>query len=188
MAPIAGAPRSAAPPLSLLTDAERFEFALRYLFENEGGFSDDPADHGGATMWGITAAEARRYGYNVRQLTRAQAALIYRADYWVVVQWITDARLAAKCFDLVVNVGAFAGAKIIQRAAGVADDGVIGSRTREALLALPVEQAIERVSQALGDYYVDICRTHADQLVFLKGWVRRAIRRPVLGSDEGGNG
>lgn len=33
-----------------------FQACLKHVFAMEGGFSNDPSDHGGATNWGITAA------------------------------------------------------------------------------------------------------------------------------------
>ena len=33
-----------------------FSACLRHALAMEGGFSNDPSDHGGATNWGITAA------------------------------------------------------------------------------------------------------------------------------------
>jgi len=33
-----------------------FQACLRHVFAMEGGFSEEPSDHGGATNWGITAA------------------------------------------------------------------------------------------------------------------------------------
>ena len=50
----------------------------------ECGFSDHPADRGGATRWGITERVARANGYagDMRALPRATAAGIYRRLYW----------------------------------------------------------------------------------------------------------
>lgn len=49
----------------------------------EGKFSDNPADRGGATMWGIIEATARRHGYTgpMRDLPRDKAASIYLSEY-----------------------------------------------------------------------------------------------------------
>lgn len=33
---------------------KRFETLLNYVFEDEGGFNDDPVDRGGRTNFGIT--------------------------------------------------------------------------------------------------------------------------------------
>ncbi|MEN9903419.1 MAG: Bordetella virus, partial [Pseudomonadota bacterium] len=65
-----------------MTDA--FDAAIADLLGIEGGFSDDPADSGGATRYGITEAVARRHGYTgpMREMPSDLARAIYRADYW----------------------------------------------------------------------------------------------------------
>src|SRR5438105_3396097 len=54
------------------------------LIDREGGYVDHPADRGGATRWGITAAVARANGYQgaIRDLPQAVAADIYERVYW----------------------------------------------------------------------------------------------------------
>ena len=59
------------------------------ILAEEGGFSNDPSDHGGATNFGITAAELGRYrGYGrpatvaeVKALTEEEARAIYTTRY-----------------------------------------------------------------------------------------------------------
>jgi lysozyme family protein len=156
-----------------------FDEALRYVLENEGVDFNHPADSGGRTRFGITAAVARKHSYDVERLTLEQAAQIYRKDYWLFGS-IPETRVAAKLLDTVVNFGAIGGTKLIQRALGVPDDGKFGPKTEAAILRTPSEEVIERVSQAAADHYVNICRANPSQLAFLRGWMRRAIRRPKL--------
>lgn len=93
-----------------------------------------------------------------------------------------DRRIAIKCFDVVVNFGIEGGVRTIQRAAGVRSDGIFGPQTEAALNKMNPEEVLERVSMCSSDRYVDICVGNKGQLVFLKGWIRRAIRRPPLSS------
>ena len=53
------------------------------VIEREKGYSNNPADAGGETMWGITVATARRLGYTgpMRDLPRDTAAAIYMREY-----------------------------------------------------------------------------------------------------------
>ena len=53
------------------------------IIGREGGFSDHPADRGGATRWGITEAVARAHGWTgpMREFPRAEAEAIYRRIY-----------------------------------------------------------------------------------------------------------
>jgi lysozyme family protein len=157
----------------------RFEDAIGYVLANEGVDSDHPADTGGRTRYGITEATARAHGLDVRTITLEQAKTIYRAQYWNF-EYVRDQRLATKCFDIVVNMGVAGGVKVIQRALGVVEDGIFGGQTLNALHSLPTDEAMERISCALMDRYIDICISNKTQWVFLKGWARRAIRRPKV--------
>jgi len=91
--------------------SDAFAEALAETLGSEGGFSDDPADSGGATRYGITEAVARRHGYAgpMRELPAALARDIYRADYWDVQQLDAIALLsravARELFDTGVNMG-----------------------------------------------------------------------------------
>lgn len=158
---------------------DTFDFAIAYVLENEGVDSDHPSDRGGRTRYGITSATAARHGFDVDTLTLEQVKRIYRKDYWRF-DGIRDARVAAKLLDIVVNCGVRGGIRIIQRAVGVTDDGVWGMLTSSAVQRLPSEQAIERLSIALADHYIDIVKRDTTQLAFFRGWIRRAIRRPEV--------
>jgi lysozyme family protein len=50
----------------------------------EGGYSNHPADRGGATRWGVTEKVARAHGYrgDMRSFPRGEAVAIYRRIYW----------------------------------------------------------------------------------------------------------
>lgn len=154
-----------------------FEFAVNYVIANEGGYSDHPTDGGGQTMWGITRSTAEQFGLNFDELTLAQAKSIYRQDYWRF-DGIRDRRLAAKCLDVTVNFGLVGGTRVLQRACGAEDDGVYGPNTEAKLSNPGTDEMLERIAAAAADRYVDICRDKPTQLVFLKGWIRRAIRQP----------
>jgi hypothetical protein len=57
-----------------------FRKALQYVLKWEGGYSNDPADPGGETKYGI----AKRYhpSLDIASLTPEQAANIYANEYW----------------------------------------------------------------------------------------------------------
>jgi lysozyme family protein len=154
-----------------------FSLAIGYVLVNEGIDSDHPADTGGRTRYGITEAVAKSHGLDVRTLSLANAKEIYRLDYWRF-DGVTDQRVATKCLDIVVNCGITGGVKVIQRAVGANPDGILGPKTLAGLNDNPAEMILERLSMAVADRYVDIVTRDASQLCFLKGWIRRAIRRP----------
>jgi lysozyme family protein len=156
-----------------------FDAAIGYLLMLEGGYSDIAQDHGGATHWGVTDAEATRHGFNVQSLTVDQAKQIFKDGYWKFDP-VTDQRVATKMLDMVVNFGNYGGARLIQSAVGVTRDGIFGPATIAAVNAIDPDTLLEKLSLAAGDHYVDIVTANTSQIVFLKGWIRRAIQRPPL--------
>lgn len=77
----------------------------------EGGYSFNPRDPGGETMWGITAMLARSHGYTgaMKDLTRDTAKAIAMDEFYTplhldqvgTVSW----PLAAELFDIAFNMG-----------------------------------------------------------------------------------
>lgn len=113
---------------------ETFDSALSLVLELEGG-DKVVTDSGGLTKWGISQ---RAYpDLDIRSLTRAQAAEIYRQDYWNAVK--SDELpplLDAYVFDAAVNQGASAAIRMLQEQVGVTVDGVIGPKTLARVRAL----------------------------------------------------
>ena len=97
---------------------------------------------------------------------------------------IRDRRLAAKCLDVIVNFGKSGGTRVLQRACGAAVDGIYGPDTEHRLLSANTEEMLERIAAAAADRYVDIVKATPTQLVFLKGWIRRALRQPAKRMPE----
>lgn len=123
-----------------------FDDAFAVVLGNEGGYTDNPADPGNwtsghcgtgqcrGTNWGISAAAYPNL--DIRTLTQADAAAIYRRDYWEPVAGDhLPAPLALLAFDAAVNNGVSRAARWLQAALGVAQDGEIGPKTLAALAA-----------------------------------------------------
>ncbi len=116
------------------------------------GRSDKPRHHHRhAVGWlGRSATKAE-----VRALTKATVAPIYRKNYWDAVRGDELPAGVDYCvFDFAVNSGKGRAVPSLQRAIGVADDGKIGPITLAAARAKDAGQTVER-----------IC---ADRLAFLK--------------------
>lgn len=66
---------------------ETYEEAITQVFKDEGGYSNDPGDHGGPTKYGITIYDARMYwkpnatAEDVRSMPKSVAEDIYRKHY-----------------------------------------------------------------------------------------------------------
>lgn len=64
-----------------------YDQAMARVFADEGGYTNDPVDPGGATNWGITIIDARKYwkpnatADDVRNMPKSVASNIYRAHY-----------------------------------------------------------------------------------------------------------
>ena len=104
--------------------------------EFEGDYSDHPADPGGKTRYGITEAVARRRGYfgPMRDLPKSLASDIAKSEYWDVVHAdeLPD-EIRYPMFDAAYNSGPAQAVMWLQRALGVAADGVIGAQTLAAV-------------------------------------------------------
>ena len=71
--------------------ATNYNYALEQVLLSEGGYTNDPRDPGGPTNFGITIYDYRAYinhagtATDVKNMTKAQAAAIYKSKYWDAV-------------------------------------------------------------------------------------------------------
>ena len=79
--------------------------AVQYVLLNEGGFTNNPSDPGGATNFGIEQREMP--GVDIRSITRDQAISFYLSNYWNKVLYanLASQQVATKLFDMHVNLG-----------------------------------------------------------------------------------
>ena len=145
-----------------------FDRAVEMVLKHEGGYVNDSRDPGGETRFGISK---RAYpDVDILRLTEDEAKAIYRRDYWDKLR--TDEipeELAICLFDAAVNMGRDKAVRLLQRACGVAQDGVMGGNTIAAANRLPeavVRFSAERVIAYTGIRGFD---------TFGKGWLRRTI-------------
>lgn len=156
-----------------------FEKAFNKLLGHEGGFVDHPKDPGGATRWGITQRVARRNGYtgDMRDFPVSEAKRIARAEYWDTVRAdeVPDA-VRFDLFDGAYNSGPVQSIRWLQRAAGAADDGIIGSKTLIAVRAMDPHRLAERYNGLRLMFLTNLDTWPT----FGKGWARR-IANNLLG-------
>jgi lysozyme family protein len=143
-----------------------FDKAFEIIIGHEGGYVNDARDPGGETKYGISK---RAYpAVDIYNLTLDHAKLIYKRDYWDAVDAESipgAARLMV--FDCAVNCGLGAAKKLLQRAVGTKDDGIIGPKTRAAISNTP-DLAMKFAGHWI-QYYTDLKNFD----VYGKGWVRR---------------
>jgi lysozyme family protein len=112
-----------------------FDQAMQQLLRFEGGYTNNPADHGGETNYGITKATALAFGYTAPMCDMPQsfAEHIYQKQYWDACRCDDlPEPIRYDVFDAAVNSGVAQSIKWLQRAVGVADDGIIGRVTLAA--------------------------------------------------------
>ena len=154
-----------------------FDTALKNVLESEGGWSDIPYDPGGATMKGITLSVYQTWKRNPH-ITKEQLRVIpdedvynlYKELYWDKIHGDDlPSGIDYIVFDSSVNMGVGRAIKLIQEAAGVASDGVLGSQSLAAIKAADPKQLIEKFSQLKEEFYKSL-KTFP---VFGKGWLNR---------------
>ena len=172
---------------------------INELIGREGGYSNHPADRGGATRWGITEAVARAHGYrgSMRDFPREDAAAVYRRLYWLRPRFDRVAehapRVAAELFDTGVNMGPAVATGFLQRAlnalnrgasdyADIAVDRKIGPRTLAALEGFIArrgsngETVLLKALEALqGERYLSLAERRPGNEAFLYGWLANRL-------------
>lgn len=148
-----------------------FEIAFNRLISNEGGYVNDSRDPGGETKFGISK---RSYpNTDIANLTRDQAKTIYERDFWQRGRMDDlDPAVAFQAFDIAVNHGIEVGVRLLQRAAGVADDGHIGPVTVAAIRSKSVTDML----MLLVAERLDFWRKLATWPTYGKGWAGRAAQ------------
>lgn len=162
-----------------------FAPALAHVLAEEGGFVDHPLDPGGATKMGITRATLARVRgrpvsiAEVMALTRAEAAAIYRRLYWDGVRGDDlPPGVDLMVFDMAVHSGPRRAVRLLQRALGVAEDGLVGPVTLEAARAAAPGPLVATLASLRTGF---LARLPA-AAVFGRGWRQRvaAVERAAL--------
>lgn len=149
-----------------------FDQAFHLLLGHEGAYSNHPNDPGGETMWGVTIAVARAYGYTgpMRELPVDTAKAIYRRDYWDAVRADElPAALRYPLFDAAVNSGVGQAVRWLQRALMVADDGRLGPITLRAAQQSSPEVVRRRMLAQRLRFMTNLSGWPS----FSRGWARR---------------
>lgn len=179
--------------------SDLFDQLVQRLIAVEGGYSNNPADLGGETKFGITARTARENGYAGRMIdmTREQAIAIYRARFWAKPGLYLIAPLSAKVaeelLDTGVNMGTGTAGMFFQRAlnalnrqrkdyADVRVDGAIGPGTTAAFAAYlkrnpkTGESVMLKALNCLqGARYIELSESRDANETFTNGWMANRI-------------
>lgn len=177
-----------------------FQRALKDVLHIEGGYSDDPADSGGETRYGITKKLAREYGYSgdMRELPKEKAIDIYHLVFWKPLKLDTvaaiDEDIALEVFEAAVNVWTVTAARWLQRSlnafnnegkyyADIDVDGKIGPQTLKALASFFEKRGEEGKTVLLralnveqGAHYLHLAANRQKDERFVYGWFLQRVR------------
>lgn len=156
---------------------ENFNTALAETLKHEGGFSNHPADPGGATMRGVILTEYQKFRRNphltaedLKKITDEELREIYYGNYWKPCRCDDLPSGVDVCvFDLAVNSGIGRSAKVLQECVGAKPDGVIGPVTLGLVANTDTKKLIADI-QAARQAFLERLKTFP---VFGKGWTRR---------------
>jgi lysozyme family protein len=165
----------------------------------EGRFTNNPADPGGPTMWGITERVARKHGYAgpMNALPRQTAKDIYFSEYVVgpgfaAVMPLSEV-VAEELVDTGVNMGPAVASIFFQKAlntfnnqggdyADVKVDGDVGPATVAAFRSLLAKRGHDgeivmlRALNALqGEHYISIGANRPASEAFEFGWFLQRV-------------
>jgi hypothetical protein len=158
-----------------------FEAALAFTLAQEGGWSDDPHDPGGATMHGITLVTFRAWRNNpaatkdeLRVISDDEVAGIYQTNYWNIVNGdALPPGIALSVFDAGVNTGPRTAAHQLQSLLGVQVDGVVGPITLAAAKAADLATFLPRLAMVQSQHYAAL----PDFPRYGNGWINRVHAR-----------
>jgi lysozyme family protein len=136
-----------------------YQECFSHVIGSEGGFQNDPNDKGNWT--GCSVGKGKNIGTNwgisgcaypdldIKNLKQEDAEQIYYDDYWMKAS-CDDLPYGVDLptFDGSVNSGVSRGVKWLQGAVGVAQDGVVGPVTLNAVVMADDDTTIDRMCDA----------------------------------------
>ena len=155
-----------------------FDSWLAFLSKWEGGESDDPSDHGGRTVLGISAAA--NPDVDLDDMTPARLHELALARYWKPCGGEAIAGIAPSLAVAVADYGFHSGpataVRDLQRIVAVAPDGAVGPRTLEAVKLWVATVGDVHAAGVVNERRRERLRqiaTRPGQSKFLRGWLRR---------------
>lgn len=182
--------------------ANNFDIAQEFTARWEGCLSDDAADRGGLTHWGVSMAFLSDFARSkrgaallasigveplpvcretIKALTKNQAEIIFKSEFWDRLNLDElPLKMGVLLYDAAVNSGRTQSVKLAQRGFNICScgdtlevDGVLGSLTIGALSRHNTQRVRQSILDARADFYREIVNRRPSQRVFLRGWLNR---------------
>jgi lysozyme family protein len=156
------------------------------ILQSEGGFTTDPRDPGnrlpdgrpGSTNLGVTQANWEAYvgrpvtWAEMQALTPEIVKPFYKKEYWDKVRADElPTPIDYLMFDFAVNAGPVRSIKIMQKAVGTVQDGILGPKTMRAIKAVPVGKLIADFSDEKEWWYKSL-----KNKTYERGWLNRVAK------------
>lgn len=155
---------------------------INLIILHEGGtYTNDPADAGGPTRWGITIpvlAAFRRVpvtairAKDIMNLTREEATEVYRFLFVRPFDMLPAGQLRVNVIDMGVNAGVGASARLLQKTVGAMVDGNIGKETLRLVGTMNWNPVF--VGMRIG-FYERLVEVKPTNLKWRRGWRNRAL-------------
>lgn len=162
---------------------ETYQEAINKVFADEGGYSNDAADPGGPTNWGITIHDARLYwkptatAEDVQHMPKPVAEDIMRKHYATPLRYDDlNPGVDYAVLDYGINSGIYRAAQVLQRLVGVPVDHIIGPDTIAAANKKDSKQLINQIY----DERLAFLRSLSTWGTFGHGWTNRIISGRAL--------
>lgn len=162
------------------TDAD----ILAAIIATEGGYVNRPDDAGGPTKYGVTIDTLASFrkcactASDVESLTTDEAEQIYDLKYLVGPNFdqLEDIKLRYITTDSAVLFGPILATQFLQAILKQPQDGICGPKTIAAANTYPDSRyIINQMAASRVSYHCDRVVKNPSQLVFLNGWVARAL-------------
>lgn len=168
-----------------------FEQSFERLIGHEGKFTADPKDRGNWTtgVIGKGILKGTKYGISamtypdldIKSLTLDQAKSIYKRDWWDKIN--ADALNPAIVFqvwDFAINAGMGTAKRKLQKSVGVAEDGIIGPRTLQAIKDTDLNDLLMKFNSERLKHYTSL----STWPTYGKGWTLRVAQQLVYGAMD----
>jgi lysozyme family protein len=161
-----------------------FKIAVNKLLASEGGKVNDPDDPGGKTNFGITQKSLDAFHFqwvssalpkDVFNLTREQASDFYFYEYWSPCRGtlLASQPLANLLLSMAVLQGKKTAVRRLQNLLGVAPDGIMGSKTLQAIESADIKSLLPAYAEANKDFFRKLVEKRPASQKFLAGWINR---------------